>query len=50
MKFLFNVIFFPFVIMWKIFIGICSFIKGIIFGILLFPLAVLGIDVFPDNK
>lgn len=50
MKFLFNLIFFPFIIMWKIFVAIWSIIKGMIFGILLFPLAALGIDIFPNRK
>lgn len=50
MKLLFNLIFFPFIIMWKILSGVWYILKGMIFGILLFPLAALGIDIFPNHK
>jgi hypothetical protein len=46
MKGLLKLIFFPIVICYKICWAIFYFMKGVLFGIILLPLACLGIDPF----
>ena len=47
---LFTLIFFPFIIIAKIFVALFWILKGMIFGVILFPLSVLGINTDSINK
>jgi len=50
MKLLFYIIFFPIIIICKLFISLLYIVKGMIYGIFLFPLSLIGIDINSSKK